>query len=80
MFSDWRAPSVRLPYWRQLRSKILIRLECLLGQVAIELVKLRRMGDITFVSRFGTFGLHLERFVRRLSRKELFNCLAALFE
>src|SRR5262249_59163551 len=53
--------SAGLLYRRELRGKILVRLERLLGQIGIELAKLRRVADITFVSHFGIFGLHLER-------------------
>src|SRR5262249_29910997 len=42
-----------LLYWRQLRGKMLVRLECFPGQVGVKMTQLSRVADITFASRPG---------------------------
>jgi hypothetical protein len=69
--SDIALLQADLPYWRcHLCGKILVRLQRLLGQVGIELAKLGRVTDVTFVSRSCIFRLHLERFVRRVRQDD----------
>src|SRR5262249_20228957 len=82
----WRAavgghPDVRrLLYWRHLRRKILVRLKSFPAQVGVELAQLGCLAYITFVSRPGVFGLHIEGFIQRFRAEQIFHCLDALIE